>query len=426
MWSWNAIALACLLAPGEPSQGWTNWRGPRFDGAIEVGKLPQDFGEDQYLVWKTMLPGPGSATPIVWGSRIFLNTIDLETKKLFALCADRESGRLLWKFEVGEGKLPSGRSRGRENYMTGPSAVTDGATVCFLFGTGDLLGFDLDGELLWRTNVTPDTGRFIINWGYASSPLLRDGILYVQILHRAESYLMAFDSGTGEQLWKHVRENQAKEESQEAYTTPIPFHNEGRTEILVLGADCLTAHDPETGRELWRWCGMNPQNHGHMRQVCNPTVGKDGFIYLTSPQHNPIRAIKVKGDQVWEEWTLSRPTPDVPGLLYYRDRLYSVDGANSRMACLNPETGEVIWQSRLDTPTFIRTSPTGSDGKIFLMDAEGQVVVLAAGDEFKVLARNELGSYPSRSSIVPDNGHLLIRTAAALYCFGEQDEQDEE
>ncbi len=413
------LALAApLVQAASGTDDWPQWRGPGFDGASEVAGLPSEWSATENVAWRTELLGPSAATPIVWGDRIFLTALESETQNLLALALDRATGEIVWGHECGNGVLPSPRSRGRENTLAACSPVTDGEVVCFLFGSGDLVAFDFAGATLWTRNLVQEYGRFAIQWGYAASPLFFGGKLYVSVVHRAASYLLAVDPKTGKNLWKHAREDAARAESQEAYTTPIPFDNQGRWEILVLGGDCLTAHDPETGEETWRWSGLNPRKRGNFRTVSTTVVGEDGMIFVTSPQHNPMHALRVDGDEVAKVWERGSPTPDATTPLYYRGRLYAVDGRRGRMVCIEPATGKAVWVAELDLPSFVRASPTGADGKIYVMDAEGNVVVLAAGDEFRELARVALDSYPSRSTIVADDGQLLIRTAEHLYCIG--------
>jgi outer membrane protein assembly factor BamB len=417
----RAALLAGLLglaaAAGRTDGDWLNWRGPTFNGAAQASGLPVKWTTTEGIVWKTKLPGPSAATPAVAKGRIFLSAMEEGSMTLLAMGFDRATGKELWRHTTGRGR--AARRPGFENTMAAPSPVTDGEVVCFLFGTGYLAGYDLDGTKRWERDLVADHGRLAIGWGYASSPLLVDGTLYVQAIRSGESYLLALDPKTGKNRWRHVREDPSRAESEEAYTTPIPFDNQGRREILVLGGDCVTAHDPKTGAEHWRWCGLNPNDRGNFRIISNTLTGPDGFVYVTSPQGNPLHALRVRGDEVEKVWTIRRPTPDVVTPLLYEGRLYVVDGKRRRrIACLVPQTGEQIWQADLDTHTHIRSSPTAADGKIYLMDAEGLVTVLAAGPKHEVLGRNELGSYPSRASIVIDDDQLLVRTADHLYCVG--------
>jgi len=420
-----ALLLALFGAPVPAGADWPQWRGPSFDGSCDERGLPDRFGPDENVVWRTTLPGQGAATPVVWGDRVFLTALESETEELIALGLERSTGRVLWERVCGEGRLPSGRSRGRENTFAACSPVTDGELVAFLFGSGDLVTFDVAGRELWRTDFVERWGELVINWGYAASPLLFEGRLIVPVLRRAESFVAAFDARSGELLWREVRPTDARAESQEAYTTPIPFRNGERVDVLVYGGDCLTGHDPETGAERWRFSGVNPRQAPNFRAVSSPVVGTDGMVFVTTPQHGPMHGLRVTGDEVEHVWELARPTPDSTTPLYYRDRLWSLDGRRGRLVCIEPTTGEIVWQAELETGTFLRASPLGADGKVFVMDAEGTVVVVRASDEYEELARVSFDSYPSRSSIIANRGRLLIRTAERLYCLGEEARDEE-
>ena len=124
----------------------------------------------------------------------------------------------------------------------------------FLYGNGDLVGFDLEGRKLWARNLQKDHGKFSMAFTYSSSPTLLDGRVYIQVLQKDSPYLLAFDPKTGKLLFKHSRPSEAKGESRSAYSTPIPFvAQDGHEEILLVGGDALTGHHPATGEELWRW-----------------------------------------------------------------------------------------------------------------------------------------------------------------------------
>ena len=71
----------------------------------------------------------------------------------------------------------------RKQNMSSPSPVTDGRHVWVMTGTGILKAFDFDGNEIWARDIQKDYGRFGLNWGYGSSPLLHEDSLYVQVLH---------------------------------------------------------------------------------------------------------------------------------------------------------------------------------------------------------------------------------------------------
>ena len=421
------LVLAAPLVAARVVIDWPHWRGTDYRGATEAEGLPVQWSKKENVVWVTDLPGPGAATPAVSGERVFVSSLDTRKADLVALCLDRGTGEVLWSKVVaeGEGRTPSPLGRGTENTMAAPSPVTDGETVCFLYGSGDLAAFDFDGNELWRRDLVEESGKLEIQYGYASSPLLFEGRLFVQVLHRAESYLLAIDPRTGADLWQHMRETKAKNESREAYTTPIPFRNGERWEVLVLGGDCLTGHDPGTGEERWRWAKLNPRRKKNLAAISTAVAGDDGLIVVTTPRNGPLHGLRVRDTKVEELWELKRPTPSNTTPLLYRDRLYAIDGRNSRMVCLDPERGKVVWQEDVDMPGTVFASPTAGDGKIYVVDNAATVAVLAAGDEHRELGRSRLDASLTRSSLVIDGGQLLIRTADRLYCISEGAAEDE-
>jgi outer membrane protein assembly factor BamB len=310
--------------------------------------------------------------------------------------------------------------------------------VYALFGTSDLAAFDFEGKELWSRNLGKDYGRFSIMWIYGSSPLLWENKLYIQVLQRdppddyahakdshpnRESYLLCLDPKNGQTKWKQVRPTDAIKESQEAYSTPIPFKGPNGWEILLLGGDYTTGHDPETGKELWRAGGLNPKKDPWWRIVPSPVTSKD-MIFVGAPKRDPLFALKAggKGDitETHYAWSFKEYPTDWATPLYYKDRLFVLDGDRKVLTCLNPKSGEKIWQGRIDDVKGpIWSSPTGADDKIYVIGEDGTAVVLGAGDEFKVISSAKFEEGPVRSSIPAAHGQIFIRTAEHLYCFGK-------
>ena len=437
------IATLCLSsAPGLIGEDWTNWRGPNHDGSSEAAGAPGKFSPTENLKWKAPLPGPASCTPIILGGQVFLTTFDRKSGKVSALSLDRKNGKTLWSRVLGKGE--NDRGQGTENFLAAPSPVTNGKLVFFLTGRGDLSAYDLAGEKTWGWNVQERFGDFNCQFGYGSSPLLAKGKIFIQVLHRdsryrglekvgkftRESYLLAIDPGTGKLLYRHERKSGARDESLEAYSSPVPRYLAGKTEILVSGGDTLSAHDPETGRELWRHGGWNPEKINHWRMVTSPVSG-GGLVYASAPKFGPVIAIDSSGSATKVSWKLERDTTDTPTPLFYKGKLYVLNGRKRVLNCLDPKTGEVLRKSRLPGFRYMRASPTAADGKIYMINADGEVVVVAAHTDdgesgkdgkppaFKLLNHVKLGGYPARSSIPIAYGNLFIRTSEALYCFGK-------
>ena len=413
------------------SANWSNWRGPNLNGSSDETSLPTKFSTTDGVKWSAPLPGPGASTPIVWGNRVFLTSADPEANSLHAICIDRESGKELWNHNIGsEGYRRDDRSTYASN-----SPVTDGERVIFFFGSGDLIAYDFAGKKQWALNIQKEHGDFSFQWTFSTSPALYDGVLYMQVLQRDEpvrgrgtrgapSFLLALDPATGKQLWKHIRPADAKAESLEAFSTPILTEVGGRKELVIAGGDCLTGHDPKTGAELWRWGTWNPRRIGHWRLVPSPVAG-GGVILASAPKGEPIYAVKagLKGSQendgalAWTSKDNRDLSTDVPTPAFSDGDFFVLNDNKKSFSRANPKDGSTAWTTELPGFQKYRTSPTVADGKIYVMNHAGLVVVLDAKTG-EILAENDMGtddSTQARSSIVVSDGSLFVRTDKALF-----------
>jgi outer membrane protein assembly factor BamB len=429
----GAVAALGLTRVG--AENWPHWRGPSFNGASTETGLPEKFSKSEAVSWTAPMPGPAAATPIVWGNNVFISSVDEEKKTLVALCLDASNGKVRWQHTI-EGQISKDD---RSNFASG-SPATDGKWVWFYYATGDLVAYDFAGKQAWARNIQKEYGPYAFQWTFSSSPTLYDGKLFLQVLQRNvpvnghgrtdgpnESYLLALDPATGKTIWKQFRPSEARQESLEAYSTPIPFTYDSRSEILVVGGDCITGHDPASGRELWRWGTWNPTKITHWRMVTSP-VGGDGVVLACAPKGSPVYAVKAGGEGKLDDSRLAwvskdrEVSSDVSTPLFYKDRFYVLNSDKRVLSCVEPKTGRVLWTGSLDSRSKLESSPTAADGKIYMMNQRGDVFVVAAGDEFKLLHTTQMGDEGdgiARSSIAIANGHLFIRTATKLFCVGK-------
>jgi outer membrane protein assembly factor BamB len=407
----SLVALTSAFA-----DNWPQWRGPFLNGTSAEKNLPLKWGPEENVTWKLAMPSWTGATPIIFGDRIFLNVADGDN--LFLWCVDRTKGEALWKKLLG-----GGNTKMRKQNMSSPSPVTDGRNVWVMTGTGVFKAFDFAGNELWARDVQKDYGHFGLNWGYASSPLLHEDSLYVQVLHGMKtddpSYLMRVDKKTGKTTWKVERPTQAIRESPDSYTTPALLKYGKTVEIVVTGGDCVTGHDPATGKELWRVNGLNPDNNPNYRIVASPVV-YEGIIYAPT-RVKPLLAIKAggRGDITASHklWAFANG-PDVPTPVTDGKYFYVLDDRGV-MWCLDAKTGEAIWGPQRVKPGTYSSSPVLADGKIYVTSEDGLTTVVKAGSTFEVLAENNLNDYTLSSPAISD-GQLFMRTAQYLYCIGKR------
>jgi outer membrane protein assembly factor BamB len=429
------LLLALTLPFSMFAADWPHWRGPEFNGSSPETSLPADFSPTNNVKWIADMPGPSAATPIVWRDHIFISSADTKAGTLVALAFDRAAGQLLWRHEVGPGFARDDRSN-----LASPSPVTDGKQVVFLYGNGEVVAFDLTGKKLWARNLEKDYGQFAYQWTYGASPTICDGKLFVQVLQRNvpvhgrgrtdgpnESYLLALDPATGKELWRHIRPTEARAESMEAFSTPVPVKVGNALQMLVVGGDSITGHELAGGKELWRWGTWNPTRIGHWRLVPSPVT--DGKVALAlAPKGAPIYAVKLGGRGTLTNdslaWTSAdrEVASDVSTPAFYQGKFFVINSDRKTVARLDPATGKADWMGQLDSRAKVEGSPTAADGKLYFQNHAGEVFVVGTGDEFKVLHRvamGDAGDRDTRASIAVSGGNLFIRTAGKLYCVGK-------
>jgi len=427
------VLLVFFFSTVISGEDWPQWRGPNQNGSSPEKKLPAEWNDEKNVVWKAQMPGYSAATPVICKGRVFVSSGD-SNMKLHAICLDEKTGEILWS-------RPAGKDcwfRGKRHNGASPSAVTDGKTVCFLFGTGPLLSFNFEGRQLWSRNFTEEYGPFCLMWGYGSSPLLLDGKLYIPILQNKtpgaygemdnrraplKSYLLALNLEDGKTDWEHERKSDMRGETCESYITPMAMEQNGKNVILVNAAEYLTGHLAETGEELWRWRFSPSLDSRNQRTVSSITVDGD-VLFFGRPKCSLFYAVKPgDGKDVLSndilQWKFSESSSDATSPLLYGGRIYLLNGRGRDLSCLDPKSGKVYWSKSLEVRSDLRASPTGADGKVYCLTMRGEAIVVEAADEYKVIARNRMKETGCRASIAIANGRLFIRTPGYVYCIGK-------
>jgi len=472
------ILSATSLSLG--SDDWTQFRGPNGSGVSSTTGLPQEFGPNKNVVWKTELP-PGHSSPVLTRDRIFVTafTKEKDTHKLFVICLDRQTGKILWQREVPrnrEGRLQN------VNGPASPSPVTDGSNVYVFFQEFGLISFDRAGKERWKLPLGP----FNMFYGFGASPILVDDKVILPVdQDNPRSYLIAVDKNSGRVRWKVDRPVVIS-----GYSTPIIYQpRQGPKQIVIPESFQLSAYSVEDGKRVW-WvrglaCEMKsiashddeylyingwgfPQNQPGQQIATIPfeeglaRYDKNGDKMIAKTEisgtekmdrilsvafeafdgnrdeklddkdwevframmaaENGLLAIKMggQGDQTATaiRWKYQKPVPQVPSTLLYKGVLYMINDSGILLS-FDPATGKVIKQGRLHGAIDkYFSSPVAADDKVYLIGEAGAVSVLKAAGEWEVLAVNELDDECFATPAIAD-GRIYIRTRSALYCFGK-------
>lgn len=466
------ITLLVSTLSSSAADDWSQFRGPNSSGVSNDTNLPVHFGPEQNVVWKTKLPA-GHSSPVLTSDRIFVTAFD--ASKLFVICLDRASGKILWQREV-----PKARAQElhKSNSPASPSPVTDGKNVYAFFTDFGLISFDGAGKERWRLPLGPFNNPF----GMGASPILAEDKLLLNCDSESGSFFIAVDKNTGQTKWRVERP-----EATRGFSTPVLFQPaRGGLQVLVAGSLRMSAYEIASGKEIWFVRGLTWQlkptpvfgreaiyisgwaggaDPGQQEDIVpfaealqKYDANKDGKLAkdeVTDPKitrgwfdldldrdgalndrdwrayrdkrsvQNGVLAFRVdpkqemRGDLTTSHllWRYQKALPNTPSPLFYQDVLYLMKEGGI-LTALDPKTGEVLKQGRLrDAPGDYYTSPVGADGKIYTVSEEGKVTVLKAGGNWEVLATNNLND-PTHATPAIAGGKIYLRTHGALYCFG--------
>ena len=446
-----AMFLPLLLVTAAAAGDWPQWRGSNFDAVSPEKNLPAGWGEstdgaDGEIVWRTDLPGPGGGTPVVAGGRLYVTAVDGagDSAELKLVALDAATGEQKWERTLSRGDQTA---RGDEGNRAAPSCVTDGARVWATFGDGTVACLTADGGEVWALNLQDRFGRFDIQFGFSSTPVLHDGRLYFQLIHgdgdsaTEEARVVALDAATGVTVWERGRVTGATIENEHSYASPVlnPFADPPT--LITHGADYAIAHDltpGADGRELWRLGGLNPRGedyHRTLRFVASVGVGETPggpLVVVPTAKRGPVFAVNaaaaamrglltssrpidrgpaVQGTEA-VAWKLDRGTPDVPTPLVHGTEVYLLD-EKGVLACHDSATGGELYRVRTHGGRH-RASPVFADGKLYLTARDGTVTVAKAGRDYEQLSQQSFGEPISASPAVA-GGTLFFRTFEAVY-----------
>ena len=414
---------------------WPQFRGPGSRGVADNTSYPETWSATENVDWKTDLPGRGWSSPVVWGDRVFLTTVinsgqSEEPKKgLYfggdrpkpsesmhqwqVLCLDLATGKLLWDRTVHEAK-PEAPIHLKSSYAS-ETPVTDGERVYFYFGNVGVFCFDFEGKEIWKQTIKQHAMRN--GWGTAASPVIYQDRLYLVNDNQEESYLLALDAKTGQQIWRIPREEKSN------WSTPFVWQNNQRTEIVTPGTNLVRSYDLD-GNVLWSLKGMS--------NITIATPYEDnGLLFVSSgyvldPQR-PFYAIRpgAQGDISLREgqtfndfiaWSDSKIAPYNPTTLVYDGRLYVLYD-RGLFSCYRANDGKKLYgPQRLPNGQAFTASPWASDGKVFCLNEDGVTCVIKGGDQFELMHTNSLADDDMCMATPAITGdRLLIRTSARIY-----------
>ena len=430
-----AALAAAALAPAPPRPAdrfWPQWRGPLSTGAAPHARPPVEWSETRNVRWKVELPGRGSSSPIVWNDLVVVTTavpiskpvprpsatplppgahpavsVPGSAQAFEVLAYGRADGKLRWRRTVREEFPHEGTHQ--DGTFASASAVTDGQRIYAFFGSRGLYALDMSGKIVWQK----DLGDMAVKMGFgeAASPAVHGDRLVLTWDHEGDSYLVAFDTKTGREVWRTPRDEKT------TWATPLVVAN-GTTQVITAASNKVRAYAIKDGALLWEGPGLTPNT------IPTPVYG-DGLLYLTAGfRGNALMDVKLaeaKGDLAAGSaiaWRYDKDTPYVPSPLLYRGGLYFLKSNSGILTRLDAKTGEKHFTERVPPLENVYASPVGADGRVYVFDRGGKAAVLEAGPALKVLAVNTLDDGFDASPALVD-GEMFLRGNRHLYAIAE-------
>lgn len=460
------LLLIAFVSVAADAHEWPQFRGPESNPTSENPDLPMVWGPEKNIEWSLELPGRAWSSPVVTGGRVFLTTVvtDGESKPpetgtdysnqyvaelmkqglkpeevqakvqerdielpsevrvhYWLYCLDLDTGQPVWKDEFFSGEPVGGRHR--KGSFASETPVTDGKFVYVYIANMGLFAYDLTGKQVWHTKLKAHP--IYLEFGTGSSPALHDGRIIIVHDNEEDSFVAAFDTKDGSEVWRTQRKPPANAPAQlpkSAWVTPYTWENSLRTEIVTQRPGVAISYDLD-GQELWRIGGLSAApaassfalgdnlilNGGRMAPIAAIRPGLEGELKLD----------KKSTEDEHVAWIAERAGTYIPSALAYSNELYVLNDKGI-ISKLNSETGEQIYKKRLSGKTAnITSSPWAYNDKVFCLSEQGDTYVLDSGSEFKLEATNSLNDFTMATpAIVGDR--LLLRTEKKLYSIRKE------
>jgi outer membrane protein assembly factor BamB len=433
-------ALLAVLATVESAETrkWPQFRGPEARGVAEGNGFPDEWDTNRNVRWSVEVPGSGWSAPIVWDDRIFVTTVVSEgapetpKKGLYfggerrtaapgrhqwrVYCFNWSDGQVRWNKDLHFGEPPNPLHV--KNTYASETPVTDGERVYAYFGNVGLFCLDMKGNELWSRKWAPVKTRN--GWGSAASPVLHGDRVYVVNDNENQSFIVALNKLTGEEVWRAERGEPSN------WATPYVWRNTLRTEIVTPGRKKVRSYGLD-GKVLWELGGMSsiviptPFSAFDLLYVCSGYVG-DSLrpVYAVRPgADGDISLAHGEITKNFVAWYDKTAAPYNPSPLVYGDYFYVLFDFGF-LSCHDARTGRVIFDKQRIDPKgnlAFTASPWAADGKIFCLSEDGDTYVFKAGPKFELLRKNSLGEMCMATPAVAGRSFIL-RTYTRLYRIG--------
>jgi outer membrane protein assembly factor BamB len=390
------VAFALLLLPFFTAADWLQFRGSDQTSLAPDSKLALEYNPKKNLAWKAPLVGRGVSGPIVVGDRIFLTASSGAVKDdhLHVLAIDGKSGKQVWTREF----WATGRCFHHPTMANAaPTPASDGKRIFAFYSSNDLVCMDLDGNLIWYRGLAHDYPKAGNDVGMSSSPLVIGDTVVVQVESQGDSFAAGIDTSTGETRWRIERPTAAN------WASPAALRGkDGKQLVLLQSGKGLTAHDPMTGEQKWKYdagCNIIPSP---------TTIGSR--IYLAA---NGLTALDAEPGATAANiaWDSNKLGGENASPVIADGKVFALRGAIFYGG--DDKTGEQLWEVRLKGRFW--ATPVVAGGHVYCVNQDGQCFVIKPGDEKgELVSTMDMGDSILGSPAVSGNA-MYLRSDKFLY-----------
>lgn len=415
----TVLLTSCAVV--HASENWPQFRGPDGNGHSDARGLPLVWSETKNIVWKTAIHDRGWSSPVIYGKQIWLTSGTQDGRQLFAVCIDRDTGKILADLKLFD--VPQPQFVHPFNSPASPTPVIEQGRVYITFGAAGTASIDTKTfRVLWeRRDIECNHFR-----GAGSSPILFGDLLLMHFDGSDRQFVIALDKKTGRTIWQTKRsidfqdldeygKPAAEGDLRKAFSTPHIEQINGRWEMISLGAKAAYSYDPLTGKELWR-----VEERGQHSASTRPVLGHGMIFFPTGFPTGQLFAVRTGGQGLISDthvaWKMKRGVSNKPSILLVDDSIYMI-GDTGIASCVDAKTGEQVWQRRIGGE--YSASPVYADGRLWFFSEDGQTTVLEAGRVFKLAGENRLPDGFMASPAIAGKAFYL-RTRTHLYRIEEK------
>lgn len=441
------------------SGNWPAWRGPLANGTSPDAQPPAEWSDTKNVKWKVKLPGQGSATPAVWGEKVFIltavelakpaepkpvepvvvpnsgtNSVGSNTNasgdarrrrggpgggrgsekptnkvQFTVMCLDRATGKTLWQ-KIAREEVPHEGHHQDHGYASA-SPITDGKVVLAYFGSRGLHCFGMEGNLKWSKDFGQMKTRG--TFGEGASPALHGDVVVVNWDHEGDDFIAALDKNTGRELWRTPRSEDS------SWGTPLIVEFKGQQQVIIGATMKARSYDLATGKQIWE-CG------GQTANMIPTSVADADTVYVVSGfKGAAVQAISLgrTGDLTGTDavrWSHDKNAPYVPSPVLAGNRLYFLANRSAALSCFDTRTGKALIDAAA-LPGILNAyaSPVASKDRVYVLGREGKCVVLKQSDTLEIVATNTISEGTDATMAIAGN-ELFLRGKESLYCISEK------